>query len=113
MLDGITTAIASIVFMSRLSSGQPSAGTGYAFDAITAVVVGGVSIYGGAGNVPGTIVGACIVGILNNLMNLMNISSYWQDIVSGVVILLAVLIDVMTKRATLKASASAMANRIK
>ena len=111
VLDGIMTAIAAVIFMSRLSSGQPSAGVGYAFDAITAVVVGGISIYGGTGNVTGTIIGAGIVGILNNIMNLMNISSYWQDIVSGIVILLAVLIDVMTKRASQKASAAAMAEK--
>ncbi|UWP58792.1 ABC transporter permease [Ruminococcus gauvreauii] len=109
--DGIMTAIAAIIFMSRLSSGQPSAGVGYAFDAITAVVVGGVSIYGGSGNVIGTIVGAAIVGILNNLMNLLNVTSYWQNIVSGIVILLAVLMDVMTKRASANAIKNAMADR--
>lgn len=109
--DGIMTAIAAIIFMSRLSSGQPSAGVGYAFDAITAVVVGGVSIYGGTGNVMGTIVGAAIVGILNNLMNLKNVTSYWQDIISGIVILLAVLMDVMTKRASANAIKKAMADR--
>lgn len=109
--DGIMTAIASIIFMSRLSSGQPSAGNGYAFDAITAVVVGGVSIYGGSGNVVGTIIGAAIVGILNNLMNLLNVASYWQDIVSGIVILLAVLMDIVTKRMSANAVKNAMADR--
>ena len=109
--DGIMTAIAAIIFMSRLSSGQPSAGVGYAFDAITAVVVGGVSIYGGSGNVIGTIVGAAIVGILNNPDESLNVTSYWQNIVSGIVILLAVLMDVMTKRASANAIKNAMADR--
>ena len=109
LYDGLMTATAAIIFMSRLSSGQPSAGQGYAFDAITAVVVGGVSIYGGSGNVIGTIIGASIVGILNNLMNLMNVTSYWQDIVSGIVILLAVLMDIMTKKASANAIKNAMA----
>lgn len=103
LLDGIMTAIAAIIFMSRLASGQPSAGDGYAFDAITAAVVGGASISGGAGNVMGTIIGAAIVGVINNLMNLMNISSYWQQIVKGIIILLAVIVDVQTKKATSKA----------
>jgi len=103
VLDGVLTAVAAIIFMSRLASGQPSAGDGYAFDAITAAVVGGASISGGSGNVIGTIIGAAIVGVINNLMNLMNVHSYWQQIVKGVIILLAVIIDVQTKKATSKA----------
>lgn len=103
VIDGIMTAVAGIIFMSRMASGQPSAGDGYAFDAITAVVVGGASLSGGSGNIIGTIIGAAIVGVINNLMNLMNVSSYWQQIVKGVIILLAVIIDVQTKKATSKA----------
>lgn len=98
VLDGVLAGIGSVVFMSRLSSGQPSAGVGYAFDAITAVVVGGTSLAGGSGGVIGTVIGAAIVGVINNLMNLMNVNSYWQQVVKGVIILVAVMIDILTKQ---------------
>ncbi len=102
VLDAVMTAIAGIVYMSRINSGQPSAGSGYAFDAITGVVVGGSSIYGGSGSALGTLLGCAIVGIVNNLMNLMNVHSYWQQIAKGLIILLAVCIDIQTKRAASK-----------
>lgn len=102
LLDGIICALGAILFMSRLNSGQPTGGKGVAFDAITAACVGGVSISGGSGGVPGTLVGAAIVGILNNMMNLMNVNSNWQSVVSGVVILLAVAIDVTVKNSIAK-----------
>ena len=75
----------------------------YEFDAITAVVVGGTSLSGGSGNVVGTIIGAIIVGIINNVQNLLHINTYWQQVVKGLVILIAVIIDVVTKRAAAKA----------
>ena len=109
MIDGVTTALAAVLFMSRLGSGQPRAGEGYAFDAITGAVVGGCSIYGGSGSVVGCLIGACIVGVLSNLLNLMNVSSYWQNIFSGIIILLAVLIDVATKEAAANATKQQMA----
>lgn len=112
VLDGVIAAIASIIFMSRLSSGQPAAGDGYAFDALTAAIVGGVSISGGTGSVIGTVVGASIVGVLNNLLNLMNVSSYWQNIISGTIILLAVMMDVMTKRAAANAIKNSLADKL-
>lgn len=102
MLDGIMTGIAGIILMSRMATGQPSAGDGYAFDAITAAVVGGASLTGGSGNVIGTIIGAAIVGVINNIMNLTNVNSYWQQIVKGIIILIAVIIDVQTKKAAAK-----------
>lgn len=108
MLDGITTALAAILFMSRLGSGQPNAGSGYAFSAITGAVVGGCSISGGKGSVLNCLVGASIVGILNNILSLMNVSSYWQSIFSGSIILLAVLIDVASKQAATTASTKMM-----
>ena len=109
MIDGIATALAAVLLMSRLGSGQPSAGQGYAFDAITGAVVGGCSIYGGSGSVIGCLIGAGIVGVLSNLLNLMNVSSYWQNIFSGAIILLAVLIDVATKEAAANATKQQMA----
>lgn len=97
LLDGIICALGAILYMSRLNSGQPTGGEGLAFDAVTAACVGGVSISGGTGGVLGTLVGAAIVGILNNMLNLMNVNSNWQDVVSGMVIVLAVAVDVTVK----------------
>ncbi|HHV10690.1 MAG TPA: ABC transporter permease [Clostridiales bacterium] len=81
IFNGILTAVAGIVFMSRINSGQPGGAVSYEFDAITAVVVGGTSLSGGTGTVVGTLLGAMIIGVINNLLNLMNVSSYWQQIV--------------------------------
>lgn len=75
----------------------------YEFDAITAVVVGGTSIAGGSGNVGGTLIGAIIVGIINNVQNLLHVNTYWQQVIKGAVILLAIILDVVTKRAAEKA----------
>jgi inositol transport system permease protein len=98
ILDGILTAIAGVVLMSRMNSGQPSAAVGYEFDAITAVVVGGTSLSGGSGSLIGTVIGAIIVGIINNVQNLLNINTQWQQVVKGIIILLAVILDVLSKR---------------
>jgi inositol transport system permease protein len=98
ILDGILTGIAGTILMSRMNSGQPSAAVGYEFDAITAVVVGGTSLSGGAGSLVGTVIGAVIVGIINNVQNLLNINTQWQQVVKGVIILLAVILDVVSKR---------------
>lgn len=103
LLDGIFTGIAALVFMARQASGTPAGGVQYEFDAITAVVVGGTSLAGGSGNVAGTILGAFIVGIINNVQNLLHINTYWQQVVKGVVILIAIIVDVVTKRAAAKA----------
>lgn len=97
VFNGILVAIAGIVLMSRVNSGQPAAGVAYEFDAITAVVVGGTSLMGGTGTITGTIIGAMIIGVINNILNLMNVSSYWQQIVKGVIIAVAVILDVKTK----------------
>ncbi len=78
---------------SRLSSAQPTAGVSYELDAIAAVVVGGTSLMGGKGRVMGTLVGALIIGFLNNALNLLDISSYYQMIAKALVILAAVLAD--------------------
>jgi ribose transport system permease protein len=92
-VSGLLAALAGIILTSRLSSAQPTAGTGYELDAIAAVVLGGTSLSGGAGSILGTIIGALIIGILNNALNLLNVSSYYQMIAKGVVILIAVLLD--------------------
>lgn len=90
---GLLSALAGIIITSRLSSAQPTAGMGYELDAIAAVVLGGTSLAGGKGRIMGTLVGALIIGVLNNALNLLDVSSYYQMIVKAVVILLAVLVD--------------------
>ncbi len=92
-VSGFFAALAGIIITARLSSAQPTAGQGYELDAIAAVVLGGTSLAGGLGSIMGTVVGALIIGILNNALNLMNVSSYYQLLVKGIVILVAVLID--------------------
>ena len=92
-VSGLLAALAGIILTARLSSAQPTAGTGYELDAIAAVVIGGTSLAGGSGTILGTLIGALIIGILNNALNLLNVSSYYQMIAKGAVILIAVLLD--------------------
>lgn len=92
-LSGLLAAISGIILTSRLNSAQPTAGTGYELDAIAAVVLGGTSLAGGQGGVIGTIVGALIIGILNNGLNLLDVSSFYQLVAKGAVILIAVFLD--------------------
>ena len=92
-LSGMLAALAGTIEVARLSSAQPTAGTGYELDAIAAVVLGGTSLAGGKGRIMGTLIGALILGFLNNGLNLLGVSSYYQMIVKAVVILLAVLVD--------------------
>ncbi|MGG2142927.1 ribose ABC transporter permease [Symbiopectobacterium sp. RP] len=92
-LCGLLSASAGIIEVARLSSAQPTAGTGYELDAIAAVVLGGTSLAGGKGRIVGTLIGALILGFLNNGLNLLGVSSYYQMIVKAAVILLAVLVD--------------------
>lgn len=90
---GMLSALAAIIVTSRLSSAQPTAGTSYELDAIAAVVLGGTSLAGGRGAIMGTLIGALIIGFLNNALNLLDVSSYYQMIAKASVILLAVLVD--------------------
>ena len=91
--SGLMAGLAGIVLASRMYSGQPTAGDGAEMDAIAAVVVGGTSMAGGGGKIGGTIIGGLIIGVLNNGLNLLNVNSFWQYVVKGVVILLAVFLD--------------------
>ena len=91
--SGLMAGLAGIVLASRMYSGQPTAGEGAEMDAIAAVVVGGTSMAGGYGKIGGTIIGGLIIGILNNGLNLLNVNSFWQYVIKGAVILLAVFID--------------------
>jgi ribose/xylose/arabinose/galactoside ABC-type transport system permease subunit len=98
VISGGCSALAGLLLMARFSSGSPQTGTGYELQAIAAVVVGGTSLMGGRGTIVGTFFGALLIGVLNNVMNLANIESYTQQIVLGVVILLAVVLDELRKR---------------
>lgn len=91
--SGLMAGLAGIVLASRMYSGQPTAGDGAEMDAIAAVFVGGTSMAGGSGKIGGTIIGGLIIGVLNNGLNLLNVNSFWQYVVKGVVILLAVFLD--------------------
>ena len=91
------TGLAGVVLLGRLVAGMPSVGEGYEFDAITAVVVGGTSFLGGIGTVTGALIGSIIVGLINNILNLLHVSTQYQLIVKGVLIAGAVIIDTMTK----------------
>ncbi|WP_188357117.1 ABC transporter permease subunit [Leuconostoc falkenbergense] len=93
VISGIMSSAAGMILISRLSSAQPDAGTGFEMDAIAAVVLGGTSLAGGRGRIFGTLIGALIIGTLNNGMNLIGISSFYQQIVKGIVIIIAVLLD--------------------
>lgn len=89
-LSGLTAALAGLVLSSRLMSGQPNAGIGYELDAIAAVVLGGAAITGGRGSVLGTLIGALTLGVINNGLNLLNVSPYLQMVMKGVVLLTAI-----------------------
>jgi ribose/xylose/arabinose/galactoside ABC-type transport system permease subunit len=93
MISGITSAISALILTSRLNSAEPVAGQGYELDVIAAVVIGGTSLMGGRGSVWGTLIGALLIGVINNGMNLLGISPYFQLVVKGVIIIGAVLLD--------------------
>lgn len=92
-LSGLMSGLAAVVLAARLVSAQPTAGLGYELDAIAAVILGGTSLSGGRGSIGGTVVGAFIIGILANGLNLLNVSPFYQDVAKGLVILMAVLLD--------------------
>lgn len=97
-IAGMMAAIGGVLVTSRLNSAQPNAGTSYELDSIAAVVIGGTSLSGGVGTVTGTVIGAVIIGVLNNGLVLLNVSPFWQQVVKGLVILLAVIIDKKSKK---------------
>lgn len=93
MISGAASAISALILTSRLNSAEPVAGTGYELDVIAAVVIGGTSLMGGRGSVWGTLIGALLIGVINNGMNLLGISPYFQLVVKGIIIIGAVLLD--------------------
>ena len=99
-IGGTLTGLSGMIEASRLMTGQPTAGQGYELQAIAAVVIGGGSLNGGEGSVVGTLIGAFIMGLLSNGADLLNISNYWQQVIIGSVIILAVTLDELRKRRT-------------
>lgn len=98
VISALLSGVAAVILAARISSGQPTAGQGYELDAIAAVAIGGTSMTGGVGSLLGTIMGFIIIGIVGNALTLLNVSSFYQQIVKGVIILVAVLFDMRTKR---------------
>jgi len=93
LLSGLFTGLAAVVFTARINSGHPLAGQSYELDAIAAVVIGGTSLSGGEGTIIGTFIGALIMGVIRNGLNLINVDPYWQQVAIGAVIIAAVLAD--------------------
>lgn len=92
-ISGVMAALSGLILLSRLGSAQPTLGTGYELDAIAAVALGGTSMSGGRGKIYGTFIGVLIIAVLNNGLNILGVSSYYQDVIKGLVILIAVLSD--------------------
>jgi inositol transport system permease protein len=97
MINGLFVGIAGVLFMSRVNAGLPNGAINYEFQGLTSSIIGGTSFSGGVGTAGGTVVGAFIVGFLNNILNLANVNSYLQQIVRGAIIALAVIYDIWTK----------------
>jgi ribose transport system permease protein len=93
VISGVLSALAALILTSRLGTAEPTAGTGYELDAITAVVLGGTSLFGGEGTLLGSLVGALILGVIDNGLNLLNVNSFYQDAVKGLIILVAIMLD--------------------
>ncbi len=98
LVSGLLAGLAAVVFTARINSGHPAAGEGYELDAIAAVVIGGTSLSGGEGTIIGTLIGALIMGVIRNGLNLINVDPFWQQVVIGAVIIFAVLADQSTKQ---------------
>ena len=97
LISGLLCGLAAILFIGRINSGHPLAGQGYEMDAIAAVVIGGTSLAGGTGSISGTFIGALIMGVIRNGLNLINVDAFWQNVVLGAVIIVAVMVDQRTK----------------
>ena len=100
IIAGSLAGLAGLILTARTTSALPQAGVSYELDAIAAVVIGGTSLSGGTGSVLGTVIGALIIGVINNGLDLLGVSSYYQQVIKGVIIITAVLLDVSRRRRT-------------
>lgn len=98
LISGFLAALGGVLLTARLWSAQPNAAAGWELDAIAAPVLGGTSLFGGVGSIGGTIIGAFIIGVLSNGLNLMGVPSYYQQVIKGLVFILAVTVDLLNKR---------------
>ena len=98
-ISGLMAGLAAVVLAGRTDSGYPNAGLGFELDAISACIIGGTSFFGGVGTVSGTLIGALIMGVLRNGLNIMSVDTNWQTVVIGAVIIAAVYVDVLRRRA--------------
>jgi ribose transport system permease protein len=98
VISGVMSSLAGVILTSRLSSSQPTAGTGFELDAIAAVVIGGTSLAGGRGRLFGTFIGILIIGVLNNGLNIIGVSAFYQQFIKGLVILFAIILDRKSSR---------------
>ena len=98
-ISGLMAGLAAVVLAGRTDSGYPNAGLGFELDAISACIIGGTSFFGGVGTVGGTLIGALIMGVLRNGLNIMSVDTNWQTVVIGTVIIAAVYVDVLRRRA--------------
>lgn len=106
MVSGLMSAFAGLIYTARLNTATPTIGLSFPLDAIAIVVIGGASLEGGEGNLIGTVIGALIITVIINGLNLMNISSLWQDFITGVLILSIIIIQTLTEKFGLKRSKS-------
>ena len=97
-ISGFLAACTGLILAARIVSGQPTAGTGYELDAVASSVIGGASLMGGEGTIIGTVIGAFVIGVLRNGLNLLNVSAFWQQIAIGIVIIGAVFLDRIKKK---------------
>jgi inositol transport system permease protein len=97
-ISGLLAGLAGILLASRITTGQPNAGAGFELDAIAAVVIGGTSTTGGRGSMTGTLVGVLLIGVINNGLDLLNVTSYYQQVVMGIIIIGAVVLDSLNQK---------------
>lgn len=98
VISGVCAALSGIILASRMYSGQPTSGQGAEMDAIAAAVLGGTSFSGGSGAISGTVLGILIIGVMNNGLNILNVASYYQLVLKGIIILLAIYVDMLKKK---------------
>ncbi|MCF8453197.1 MAG: ABC transporter permease [Pedobacter sp.] len=97
-ISGLLAGLAGILLTSRITTGQPNAGAGFELDAIAAVVIGGTSTTGGKGTIAGTLIGVLLIGVINNSLDLLNVTSYYQQVVMGIIIIGAVVLDSLNQK---------------